>query len=400
MLVPGSLLSQAEFKLGIENISTAIVQQLKGYGRELSIGLVTNQTGKSQAGVRTIDVLLQRGLHIKRIFAPEHGIEGLIKAEQEVPDAIDSKTAIPVVSLYGKGSGKKIGSNKIKDLDVLIFDIQDSGMRHYTYISTLLQVMEVAAKYNKSLFVFDRPNPLGAIMEGPIADSTFKSFITPPIPLRYGMTLGELARYFNRYVLKKQVKLQVVPMKAYERTVGLPGSLLAPLSPNIPSKESCLGYSFLGLLGEVKPLDTGLGTDNPMRCIALPSGVKLLPPKWKKLQLRLHQLGVESLGVTYYSPRKKENCQGLQVSLHDPNNYSAFDVMITVLRFFYQEGVPLTFSDVFDKAAGTSKVREYIIGKITWETLAREVNEQIEGFARRAQDLMLYEPLPKLLLLK
>ena len=194
------------------------------------------------------------------IFAPEHGFDGKSHAAQEIKDGRDVKTKIPVMSLYGKGTGKKVDPEMIKNIDAFFFDIQDSGMRHYTYISTLFTILKAAEEEKKKVIVFDRPNPLGKAMEGPLVESSLISFISiASIPLRHGMTLGELAEYFNQHVLEKQAALTVVPMKNYDRTVGIE-HLHAPLSPNIASKESCHGYSFLGLLGEVKPFDVGVGT--------------------------------------------------------------------------------------------------------------------------------------------
>src|ERR1700722_2326786 len=191
---PSKKITTPAMKLGLENIEDAMWLKLgNSANKKASIGLITNHTGKNQQGSRTIDVLLQRGLAIKKIFVPEHGLDGQLAAEKEVKDSIDAKTNISVVSLYGQGTGKKIPAQKLKDIDVLIFDMQDSGMRHYTYVSTLLYVLEAAGMYNKSLIVLDRPNPLGVRMEGPLVDNFQKSFISvASIPLRHGMTIGEL----------------------------------------------------------------------------------------------------------------------------------------------------------------------------------------------------------------
>lgn len=120
-------------------------------------------------------------------------------------DTVDAKTKLPVISLYGKYTGKNFDLAIVKEIDLFIFDIQDIGMRHYTYISTLLELLKMAEQHNKSVVVFDRPNPLGARMEGPVVESDLISFISAAaIPLRHGMTVGELARYFNRFVLENQ----------------------------------------------------------------------------------------------------------------------------------------------------------------------------------------------------
>ena len=217
--------------------------------KPLSIGLVTNQTGKDQKGTATLDILLKKGFKVTYIFAAEHGIEGKIEAGKELKDGRESSRNIPVVSLYAGGDkGKKIDPATLKDIDIIFFDIQDSGMRHYTYISTLYAVLKAAGQENKKVVVFDRPNPLGKAMEGPLVEPELISFISiAPIPLRHGMTVGELAEYFNEHILEKKAALKVVEMKDYERTHGI-AHLPSPLSPNIASRES-LPWVFVSWFG-------------------------------------------------------------------------------------------------------------------------------------------------------
>ena len=197
--------NNTQLQLGIETISPTLIQQLQKY----KIGLVTNQTGKDQNNNRTIDILHNKKLNITKIFVPEHGLDGTVKAGSAVSNTVDTATKIPVVSLYQKDTGKIITETILNNTDIIMFAIQDSGMRHYTYISTLLRVMEAAQKYNKKVIVLDRPNPLGARMEGPLVEPDLTSFISiASIPLRHGMTIGELARYFNQHVLEKPIQPQ------------------------------------------------------------------------------------------------------------------------------------------------------------------------------------------------
>ena len=240
---------------------------------------------------------------VKYIFAPEHGLNGTL-AERDVHDAIDAKTHIPIISLYGNGTGKMISDAQMNDLDLLIFDIQDSGMRHYTYISTLLNTMKVAAEYGKAYIVLDRPNPLGSLMEGPLVDQSLISFISiASIPLRHGMTIGELALYFNRYVLKKAAPLQVIKMENYDKSTGFAGTFIHQLSPNLQSLQSCYGYSFLGLLGEIEPFDIGIGTPMAFRCITLPEAVVVPKGMWLRLQAVLSSFGVRSFLYDHVNPK-------------------------------------------------------------------------------------------------
>jgi uncharacterized protein YbbC (DUF1343 family) len=176
----GKLYATSSFKLGVENIPASLFKKicLDKKNDKCSIGLITNQSGADQKGTRTIDILMQRhDCNLKYIFVPEHGFTG-VGAERDVDDSVDAKTNIPIISLYGNGSGKMIAPHYSKAIDVFVFDIQDSGMRHYTYISTLLNTMKIAAEHNKPFVVLDRPNPLGSVMEGPLVDTSLISFIS------------------------------------------------------------------------------------------------------------------------------------------------------------------------------------------------------------------------------
>jgi len=351
--LPKAPASSKSYTIGLDNLNDPVWQRLAMQAKNsLSIGLITNQTGKNSAGKRTVDVLLSRGLPIHYMFAPEHGIEGSVGAEKEVHDTMDTATNIPIISLYGKGTGKQLAVHYIKNLDLLIFDVQDSGMRHYTYISTLLHCMEMASKHNIPFMVLDRPNPLGFRMEGPVCDAQGKSFIAAaPIPLRHGMTIGELARYFNNYILEKKLQLHVVSLHQYERTMPLTDTLFMPLSPNIPSLNACYGYSFLGLMGEVRPFDCGLGTQHPMACLGLSVDIQFPDAHWASLQKILAQSGLKSVFFRYYSPRKKKMCRGLQFAIEDINAVASYDVLVNTLKFFHDQGVALKFSNLFDVAA-------------------------------------------------
>jgi uncharacterized protein YbbC (DUF1343 family) len=379
--------------LGVENKSDRLLTNLFKKNLKPSVGLVTNQTGKDQEGNRSIDILIGKGINVKRIFVPEHGLDGSIPAEKEVHDSADAITKIPIVSLYGHGTGKKIPGHKIKDLDCLMFDIQDSGMRHYTYVSTLMHIVEAAGNAQKPLIVFDRPNPLGALMEGPLPEEIGKSFIAMPIPLRHGMTMGELAQFFNAYVVKKKAQLYIVKMQNYTRNDAR--AITLPLSPNIKTKMACCGYSFLGILGEVRPFDIGLGTNFAMECLSLPEQINSDENQWLVLKDLLTNLGLKSKLVRYYSERKKQYCKGLQFLMNDASNISSFKVMLTVLKHFNDAKIPLTFSKHFDVAIGTKKVREYLKDKISYTHLTADINKQTTQFFNKYRNAFIYKPLPK-----
>ncbi|HEX4069132.1 MAG TPA: DUF1343 domain-containing protein [Candidatus Babeliales bacterium] len=386
----------APFKLGVENISESLFKKICPHKQNGSCmaGLITNQTGVDQKGVRTIDTLVKLGCPLRYIFAPEHGFTNVV-AGKEVHDSVDKKTGVHIISLYGKGSGKMIAPEHMNNIDYLIFDIQDSGMRHYTYISTLLNTMKIAAEYDKPYIVLDRPNPLAGIMEGPLVDSDLISFISiAPIPLRHGMTIGELAGYFNKYICKKPVKLHVVKMKNYDRNCGFIGELKHQLSPNLQSLQSCYGYSFLGLLGEIEPFDVGVGTHMAFRCITLPEKLHVPHSVWDRLQTVLSSYGVQSFHYQHINAKNKKKRKGLRLEFSDINKLHAFELLITILQFFTKEKIKFSFSASFNKAVGTPKVQELIAGKISERLFFEHIHKDLQQFYQKARTLFLYEPLP------
>lgn len=233
-----------------------------------SVGVVCNHTAIIN-NKHLIDTLLSLGIKIKKIFAPEHGFRGLNEAGEWVNSEIDSKTGIPIISLYGKK--KKPTSDDLRDIDVLLFDIQDVGVRFYTYISTLHYVMEAAAENNIPLIVLDRPNPLGFYVDGPILDTTYRSFVgMHPIPIVHGMTIGELAQMINNEGwLNKQshCDLTVVPCINYRHSLRY--QLNVKPSPNLVNMTSIYLYPSLCLF-EGTVISIGRGTDFPFQVAGHP----------------------------------------------------------------------------------------------------------------------------------
>jgi uncharacterized protein YbbC (DUF1343 family) len=387
----------AEFKLGVENISDPAFRAMC---KNMRLGLITNQTGVDQSGQRTIDLLLNEGFNLTYLFAPEHGLDGKSGAGVKVHNTKDKKTNLPVVSLYGHGTGKMIPADVMDNIDAIIFDIQDSGMRHYTYISTLYHVMKTAADHNKHVIVLDRPNPLGALMEGPVVAPGLKSFVSiAHIPLRHGMTVGELAWYFNMHELKKAAKLHVVKMKNYDRRVGMGQKLLAPLSPGLRTVQSCNGYSFLGLIGEVRPFAIGLRTQEPYHCLMVPKRIAINNRTWAQLAKLLRSFGINSVQHEYVDPKTKTHMHGLRLHIDEINEAQGFNALVTIFAFFKSQGVKLTFSRLFDQAVGTQALRLYLKGEAELAVLAKEVNDQLKAFHKRAQAAFMYHPLPSLVLM-
>lgn len=235
----------------------------------MKIGLVTNQTGRDLRGTQTIDVLKQAdGVKLVSLFSPEHGIRG--SADEKVSDSTDEKTGLPIYSLYGETRRPK--PEQIKDLDALVYDIQDIGARFYTYTATLRNVLEEAAKAGKPVYVLDRPNPINGIsVEGPIADEDKLSFIAAhTTPVRYGMTIGELAQMMNAE-RKIGADLRVIKMDGWARSMWFDetGQTWINPSPNMRSLTEATLYPGIGLL-ETTNVSVGRGTDTPFEVIGAP----------------------------------------------------------------------------------------------------------------------------------
>jgi len=236
------------------------------------VGLVVNATSRVSKDLHLVDYLISKGVNVTVLFAPEHGIRGEIAAGEKVVDGIDLSTGLSVISLYGKH--KKPTRDDLKKIDVLVFDMQDVGVRFYTYISTLHLVMEAAAENNTQLLVLDRPNPNGDYIAGPIMQPQFKSFVgMHAIPVVHGLTIGELALMINgeqwleNAIQIKARDLKIIPVKNY--THQTPYSLPVNPSPNLRTDVAVRHYASLGLF-ESTTISVGRGTATPFEVIGYP----------------------------------------------------------------------------------------------------------------------------------
>ena len=392
---PAIVPTSNQFKLGLENFSQsnlATFMPTKSV-KILNVALITNHTGTDQAGNHIIDILQQKGITIKKVFIPHSSKNGNI----QLSDA--SGVVKPaIIKLPAKKVGSLFAAQCFKDIDIVVFDMQDSGMRQYGFITTLLDAMEKAARDSKKFIVLDRPNLLGWCMEGMLPNNTIASvYNVLQVPLRHGMTIGELANYFNKFVLTKSVSLEIIPMQNYDRQAFTHKPLLAGLSANIACIDACYGYSFLGLLGEVAPFDIGVGTDKAFQCLLLPETIKFPNKKWHELRELFKNYGIESKIYRTYSQRKKVYCKGLRLYVQDINRFSSFNTMLAVLKFFKDAGVKLTFSPAFDQTIANDKVRRLLDGKISHNDLALQANSELQSFFKKAFSCFLYKPFPKML---
>jgi uncharacterized protein YbbC (DUF1343 family) len=300
---------ETEVLNGIDVLERENFKQLEG----LRIGLVTNHTGKNLLGKSTIDILFEaKNLKLVALFSPEHGIRGELD-QDKISDTVDEKTGLPIYSLYSDTRRPK--PEQLKDLDAIVFDIQDIGTRFYTYITTLLYVMEEAAKLGKTVFVLDRPNPINGLdVEGPIADAEKLSFVVPhTIPIRHGMTVGELAQMFKEQ-RDIPVNLKIIKMVGWTRSMWFDETNQTWInpSPNMRSLTEATLYPGIGLL-ETTNVSVGRGTDTPFELVGAP---------WidgQKLASYLNQRnipGVRFVPVQFIpkaSVFKGEKCNGINI---------------------------------------------------------------------------------------
>jgi uncharacterized protein YbbC (DUF1343 family) len=269
-LVSGMLTAQAHVKVGAEVLIERELGLLKGK----RVGVITNHTGRLPDGTHIVDALLARGIRVTALFGPEHGIRGDAPDGESVSHGTDARTGIAVYSLYGKIV--KPTPEMLADVDVLLYDIQDVGVRFYTYISTMALSMEAAAEQGKEFILLDRPNPIRGIdWDGPIRDDSLASFVSlNPIPVSYGMTLGELAAMVNGEGWLSngvKAKLTVIPLEGWRRTMwfdktGLP--FVKP-SPNLTTLDAVMLYPGVCFI-EGTNVSEGRGTERPFEQIGAP----------------------------------------------------------------------------------------------------------------------------------
>lgn len=296
----------------------------------LKIGLITNYTAVDVSLRSTIDILNEMG-ELRYLFSPEHGVRGDLQAGVHVLDYVDERTGIKVYSLYGQT--KKPTAEMLKDVDVLIFDIQDVGVRYYTYLYTMAYAMEAASELDKKFIVLDRPNPIGGLqVEGNVLDTRFSSFVGMyPIPIRYGLTIGELALLINEE-FGIGCDIEVIAMEGWKRDMYYDetGLLWINPSPNIPSLDAAVLYGGVCLF-EGTNISEGRGTTRPFEIIGAP----WLDPY--KLADEMNEKGLNGVifrpvyFVPYFSKHKNELCKGVQIHVTDRKRVNAVEVGIRLL---------------------------------------------------------------------
>jgi uncharacterized protein YbbC (DUF1343 family) len=388
--------AQKRTKLGNEIFIQTLLPQLD----QQRLGLVCNQTSILPSGKSLIDALIQSGSLVEAVFTPEHGFKGKLEAGAEVQDS--QMKRIRIFSLYGKT--KKPTQAQAQPIDVFVYDIQDIGTRYYTYITTLKYVMEAAAAFGKAVYVLDRPNPAGGnIVEGPLLDPKHESFRGAlPIPVRYGLTVGELALMMKgEGWVPPQVELHVVRMTQWERRFFWEDTGLQwiPTSPNIPYAETAIIYPGTGLLGAFT-INPGLGTQNPFLQFGAP---------WLDTQAIVQKLGggtrygvelepmvytPESIpGKTLHPPYENRKCQGINVRISQKNRFYSLHFtldLIRAIREIHPENIRL-YPESLNQMFGNDLLTEYIRGTQSFDDLLAEMEKDERAFLQKRQKYLLYD---------
>lgn len=378
---------QAGTKLGIDILLEKKIDVLKGK----SIGLITNQTGCNSELLSTIDLLHKHPeLNLIALFAPEHGIRGEIKAGQSIQSCHDKRTGLPVYSLYGKT--KRPTDKMLRGIDVLLFDIQDIGVRWYTYISTMAIAMEEAGKRGIEFIVLDRPNPFGGLkIEGPVLGKHQRSFIGRyPIPVVHGMTAGELALFYQGE-FKVPVTLEVVLMEGWNRSMvwNDTGLTWIPTSPNIPTLESAFVYPGMGLVGETGLVSIGIGSTLPFQIASAPW---ISPQVLAKQMNDKHLPGVIFELVSISAGRKKRT--GVHIQVTDSRGFmplsTALHLLEAIRNLYPDRFISFFKQNNFDKYLGSSAMSKALKKGENIEPVLQEWQQEIEKFREKRKQYLLY----------
>ena len=367
---------------------TGIVIQAKGERRKAK-GERLEARGERQEvkgdTIHTLDLLLKNGVNVTAIFSPEHGFRGTAREGELVASSIDEKTGIPILSLYD-GKSKRPSKEAMATFDILITDIQDVGLRFYTYYVTMLRLMDVCAQEGKQFMVFDRPNPNGYYVDGPILDMKHKSGVGGlPIPVVHGMTLGELAQMINgeRWLSDSlQVDLTVIPCKNYthQTLYRLP---VAP-SPNLRNMLAIYLYPSVCLF-EATPVSLGRGTDKPFLCYG--------HPNFNAPRTEASVYGPAITFIPNQSTQKGRVCDGVDLSGMSEEEARKVGFSLRYLLDAYQHlnMDNYFFRSFFELLVGQDYVRKMIIQGKSEEEIRARWQEDVARFKEQRRPYLLYE---------
>lgn len=373
ILIHGSsVLSQSGIQTGADQVSL-IHSKLKGK----RVGMMVNQTaviGKTHL----VDSLKALGINITKIFSPEHGFRGTADAGEIVKDSVDKKTGISILSLYGKN--KKPTPAQLQDIDILVFDIQDVGVRFFTYISSLHYLMEAAAESKKQIMVLDRPNPNGALIDGPVLKMELKSFVgMHPIPIAHGMTIGEYALMINGegwLDAGKRCELDVIKLSNWKHT----DRYAVPIrpSPNLPN-DHAIGLYPSSCLFEGTVLSIGRGTQNPFELVGHPD-LKSYPFQFTPKSIP---------GMAKTPLLENQICFGLDLRKVEIKRNIDLSYLIELYKAYPNK--EKFFNNYFNTLAGTPQLKAQIIAGLAENKIRATWRKDLEAFKKVRAKYLLYQ---------
>jgi uncharacterized protein YbbC (DUF1343 family) len=383
------------FKLGAD----VFVEEQLGLLNGKKVGLVINHTSLLSNGTHILDTLLSLNVNVSSIFSPEHGLYGDFERGKSITDS--KVSGIPVYSLHG--NFEKPTDDMLNNLDLIIYDIQDLGVRFYTYVTTLYYVLESAVENNIPIIVIDRPNPNGGLnVAGPVLKDSYKSFIgSTEIPVLYGLTTGELARlYLNEFILNSSYELTVIEMQNWNREMNWDetGIKWIPPSPNIPDAQTAIVYPGICFL-EGTNISEGRGTQRPFLQIGAPfiSSEELIIEMSKSIDksFELKPISFTPISMKIYSEHpkyKNKICYGISIKINDDKE---FDALAFGVRLIYNlhKLYPGHFkfdTNHFDLLAGTNQLRKSILENQTPDFIINSWQNELNKFKSIREKYLLY----------
>lgn len=395
-----STFAQQKVRLGNERLVNEFFHLIEGK----RVGVIANHTSLLSNGEHLVDYLFEsKKVKVAAAFGPEHGFRGKAPAGEKIETTIDEKTGIPVYSLYGKIN--KPTTEMLRDIDVLIYDIQDVGARFYTYISTLYLCLEAAAENDIEFIVCDRPNLIGGeVVDGPIVKKEFESFVgIAPLPIQHGMTIGELALYYNDLInqkTKKSAKLKVIEIEGWKRNILFPETGLNWISPspNIVDFWTAMIYPGTCLL-EATNVSEGRGTWRPFQVIGAPFiNSEELIQELEKLNFKsiyfspLQFTPVDIEGMAKNPKFKNQVCNGIRIQVETTQDFYPVQfglALVSTLKKLYPNDFQINTARM-NRLVGDDKITEMLNNAVDFREMVKYYENELNQFKQLRTKYLLY----------
>lgn len=380
IIIPTAIDTATKTEITVNTVKAIDTQEIKKSAG--GVTLYTNHMWKDNNGCSAYEILSKKAITVDKIVWCGDSIICQEKA-----------SLLPLVPIILDETNKKnnetvMRASSLCVIDFVLNSIEDS----YSY-GLLLRLISQAVALNKDVLIIDRPNLVSTCIEGFTEKSiALQAYDISEIPAHHGMTTAELIRYFNSYLLPKPAKLTIIPIPGYTRPMQRVQIQLFPDAPKTAYR------TFMQALEHVTPLDVGINNEKQCYRIALPEQASLTKPQWYELRSMLKKWGIQSSYYRYFNQEQSGFYTGLHLSTTYADTFSSLNALIEVLTFLKKTSIDLIFKPEFDKAVGSSLVREYVQGKIEWQEFEAQVNKKLKLFFNKATTAFIYKPYPKLLM--